>query len=188
MELLLHHPISHRVTCTTLGSRHSTASRTENTPCDTKKHARWDNMRVIGGPSIICVAFALSVCIFYQCIARHPRWCDEMRSGDCMAPRTGRQSRVYVYGVVAANSRVFSRVLIIDRSTSAKLVLLRIPFLFFSSSFLFLSLAFYSSLPSYLQETYLADGDDRVTENSLDPGTLCAECAIKLNNAPFGMH
>lgn len=93
-----------------------------------------------------------------------------MRSGDCMAPRTGRQSRVYMYGVVAANSRVFSRVLIIDRSTSAKLVLLRIPFLFFSSSFLFLSLAFYSSLPSYLQETYLADGDDRVTENSLDRG------------------
>ena len=103
-----------------------------------------------------------------------------------MAPRTGRQSRVYMYGVVAANSRVFSRVLIIDRSKSAKLVLLRIPFLsFLVVPFPFPRVLFFS--PSYLQETYLADGDDGVTEKSLDPGTLCAECAIKLNNASSGM-
>lgn len=88
-----------------------------------------------------------------------------------MAPRTGRQSRVYV---VAANSRVFSRVLIIDRSTSEKLALLHISFSLFlilvpfpsPSRFILLSPVKFKSL------SYLADGDDRVTDNSLGPGAV----------------
>src|SRR5699024_9113357 len=97
-------------------------------------------MRVTGGPSIICVAFALSV---YSINASRDTADDVMR---CVTGIVWRRAPAAnqgcMYGVVAANSRVFSRVLIIDRPISEKLALLCISLSFFPYSFLFLFLAF----------------------------------------------
>lgn len=175
-------------TCTTLGSRHSTASRSENTPCGTNhEHARWDDMRVTGGPSIICAAFALSV-YYYYINALRDTPDDVMGSlrglygAAHRPPNKGVCSSCEFQSIFTCLDNWPSNLWKTGLTTCFPFflpILIPFPFprvLFFSpqlNSRVFLILLM---VTTGLQTT------------AWGPGPLCAECAIKLNNASSGMH